>query len=86
MRVSFETYTMVYKGNDEEGLPMFERKDVRHVEGTVVDTVVLSTPNFVSNTKTQEPYFVIALDDLTFAHVPVKECTRVDNIYLDDKL
>ena len=87
MRVVFETCTYVYNGERPDGLggslPMFERKDVKMVEGEVISTVALPVSDFLGGNNI-EPCFVVLLDDLTFTHIPVKECRKVDNVYLDD--
>lgn len=84
MRVSFETYTLDYKGqNEEHNLPIFERKDIKRVEGDVVDTVVLNWPDALGNLY-PEPCFVVALDDLSFTYIAIRECRKIENIYLDD--
>ena len=77
MRVSFETYTLVCKRQGKEYLQMFERENVKRVEGYVVDTLVMPMLNIFSSKMDQKPCFVVALDDGTFTHVPVAECKRV---------
>ena len=84
MRVSFETYTYVYKVQEKEHEQKKKKKqDIKRVEGEVIDTLMIPYPDFMGSVN-PVPCFIVALDDLTFTHVPIIECKKVENIYLDD--
>ena len=76
MRVSFESYALRYKGITDTDLPIFERTDIKYMEGEVVDTVVMKVPNSIGDMN-PEPCFVVSLDDGTFTYVAIKECKKV---------
>lgn len=84
MRVKCTKYEYVLKGEDKElKMNIVEPNPIGVFEGEVIDTVVLPCQNYFDGNKVAA-HFVVLLDDDTFEQWPVEECTKVDNMYLDD--